>query len=77
MNNYRFELDETRTQCKVFKLSRKKGGAEKYLGTVSVAPGGRTMQNFAPDVCWLPVSRARAAMGLITQEQAILQELGV
>jgi len=76
MVKYIYKLVDNGMACEIYLLSRKAGAADKYLGKVTLAPGGRSIQEFAHDVTWLPVSRALAELGVISQEEARLQELG-
>jgi len=62
---YEFVVSEDKTSCKIYLASG------KYIGEVVAAPGGRSLQNFAPDVMWLPVYEALGAMGAMTPEQVL------
>ncbi len=72
MTKYQFVVNNDRTECLIYTLRP----AGKYIGKVIKAADGRSIQEFAPDVCWLPVSRALAAIGEMSHEKAVLQELG-
>lgn len=76
MTKYIYKLVDNGQACEIYLPSRKAGATDKYLGKVIKAPGGRSIQEFAYGVTWLPVSRALAELGIISQEEARLQELG-
>jgi len=71
MVKYIYKLIDNGRACEIYLPSRKAGTADKYLGKVS--KDGEVIK--ATDD-WLPVSRALAELGVISQEEARLQELG-
>ena len=76
MAKYSFVVNDAKTEVLIYTMSRIKGISSKYIGKIIKAADGRCIQEFESDVCWLPVKRALAAMGEISQEDAVLAELG-
>ena len=68
---YEFIVADDGSYCEIFLLKPR-----KKLGKVFPAPGGRSRQEFADDVMWLPIYDALEAMGDITKEESIHGKLG-
>ena len=69
---YEFKVNEDKTECEIYLLR-----PYKYVGTVIKAPGGRSLtKRVAPNVRWLPINDALAAMGVISREEATKRALG-
>ena len=69
---YEYIVSEDGQSCSIFLLR-----PYKYIGKVTQAKDGRSLQQFAPGVIRLPIYSALEAMEAITKEESILGQLGV
>jgi hypothetical protein len=69
---YEFIVSDDKKSCVIFSLR-----PYKRLGTVTLTNGTRSIQTFSHGVEWLPVYKAMEAMGVISEEESILGQLGV
>ena len=69
---YKFKLNNTSKQCKIYRVYRSASMPDKLLGTVY--PDGTA--KLEDNVRWIPVARALVELGVMSEEDAIMKELG-
>ena len=73
---YKYEVDSTATQCKIFRVYRSASMPDKHIGTVTIDDTKAWAVDYEKNVSWLPVNRALVELGVMTNEEANMKELG-